>query len=203
MKRLQHLNRKIRLLRLLAVVHAYHYYTMMQLNYKLLQHNNNWQQAEHMSNFMNALMPYKKSSPADFIYDRNEVSDNVLDNYSEFKKWIKIAEEAGINEKTLTAFCKNVDNLQSVVHLKVLGHIFYPNWLTALYLYLDNGISKTELQNTIVEYSLFSGKAKPANLAIFRKTMLDIEKCILEIAHKQINRHIKSNLFKLNTPTTN
>jgi len=193
----KYLNRKIRVLRLLAVVQAYHYYTMMQLNRQLLQFDNNWQEAEHLSNWMSVLMPYKESSPTDFLHNKNEVSDEVLNHYDEFKKWIKSAEEVGISEKTLTAFCKNVDNLQSTFYLKAFGHIFYPDWLTALYLYLENAISKTELQKAFVEYSLFSGKAKPANLAGFRKTVRDIEKNILEIANKQICRNVKNKLGKI------
>ena len=190
------LNRKIRVLRLLAVVQAYHHYTMMQLNRQLLQHDNNWQEAEHLSHWSKVLIPWQESSPTDFLHDKDEVSDEVLDNYNEFKKWIKSAEEVGITEKTLTAFCKNVDNLQSVFRLKAFGHIFYPDWLNAFHLYLDNAISKTELQNTFVEYSLFSGKAKPANLAEFRKIVLEIERNILEISNKQICREIKNKLGK-------
>jgi len=190
------LNRKIRVLRLLAVVQAYHHYTMMQLNRQLLQHDNNWQEAEHLSHWSKVLIPWQESSPTDFLHDKDEVSDEVLDNYNEFKKWIKSAEEVGITEKTLTAFCKNVDNLQSVFRLKAFGHIFYPDWLNAFHLYLDNAISKTELQNTVVEYSLFTGKAKPANLAEFRKTVLEIEKNILQITNKQICRDIKNKTQK-------
>jgi hypothetical protein len=188
----KHLNRKIRVLRLLAVVQAYHYYTMMQLNRELLGHDNSWKNAEHMSHWMNILMPYRECSPTDFIHNKDKLTDEVLDNYDEFKKWINIAEKAGISEKTLTAFCKNVDHLQSVFLLKAFGHIFYPEWLMALFLYLNDAISKTELQNTIVEYSLFSGKTKPANLAAFRKTILEIEKVILQITNKQLYREIKS-----------
>jgi len=188
----KHLNRTIRVLRLLAVVQAYHYYTMMQLNRELMGHDNSWQEAEHMSHWMNILMPYKECSPTDFLYNKNELADTVLNHYDEFKKWIRIAEKAGISEKTLTAFCKNVDNLQSVFILKAFGHIFYPKWLMALFLYLNNAISKTELQNTIVEYSLFSGKAEPADIAEFRKTILEIEKVISQIANKQVYRLSKA-----------
>jgi len=54
----KHLNRKIRVLRFLAVVQAYHHYTMMQLNRELLQHDNSWQEAEHLSHWMSAFMPF-------------------------------------------------------------------------------------------------------------------------------------------------
>ena len=188
----KHLNRKLRVLRLLAVVQAYHHYTMMQLNRQLLQcKNNSWQEAERLSNWFTVFIPVIEHSPTDFIHNKDEVSNEVLDNYGEFKKWLKIAEYVGINEKTLTAFCKNVDNLQSVFRLKAFGHLYYPEWLLALFLYLNNAISKAELKNTIVEISLFEGKAKPANIAEFRKTVLEIENNISQIAYKQIERSAK------------
>jgi len=187
-KELKHLNRKIRVLRLWAVSQAYHHYTMMQLNRKVLQHDNSWQDAMQLSQWMNVIMPHKESSPTDFLHDKNEVSDTVLDNYDEFKKWEEIAEKVGISKKALTAFCKGVDNLQFAFYLKVFGHIFYPEWFAALFLYLHDAISKTDLQNIVVEYSLFTGKAKPANLSELRKTILEIEKNILEITSKQIHR---------------
>jgi len=112
----KHLNRKLRVLRLLAVVQAYHHYTMMQLNRQLLQcKNNSWQEAERLSNWFTVFIPAIEHSPTDFIHNKDEVSNEVLDNYDEFKKWLKIAEYVGINENTLTAFCQNVDNLQSVL----------------------------------------------------------------------------------------
>ena len=190
----KHLNRKIRVVRLLAITQAYHYYTMMQLHRKLLQIDNSWKDAEHLSNWMSELMPYRECSPTEFMHNKDEISETVLDSYAAFKEWIKIAEQAGIREKVLTAFCKSVDNLQSVFMLKVLGHVFYPEWLSALFLYLNDSISKTELQAIVVEYSLFTGKAKPANLALFRKTILEIEETILQIANKQICREIRKNI---------
>ena len=186
------INRKIRVLRLLAVVKAYHHYTMMHMNRELMQHENSWHEAENLSHWVSMLLPYKECSPTDFLYNQDELTDTVLNDYDEFKKWVKIAEKVGISEKALTAFCKNVDNLQSVFRLKTIGHIFYPEWLAVLFLYLNDAISKTELQSAFVEYSLFSGKAKPANIATFRKVVLEIEMIIAQIANKQINRDFKS-----------
>ena len=139
----KHLNRKIRVLRLLVVVQAYHHYTMMQLNRQLLQHDNSWQDAEHLSHWSKVLMPWKESSPKDFLHDKDEVSDEVLNNYDEFKKWVKTAEKVGISE------------------------------------------------NSVVEYSLFTGKVKPSNLAEFRKTVLEIEKNIMQITNKQTCRNVE------------
>ena len=133
-------------------------------------------------------------SPTDFLHNKDEDSDTVLNYYDDFKKWRQVAEKVDINEKTLTAFCKNVDNGQSVFLLKAYGHVFYPEWLMALFLYLNDAISKTELQNTFVEYSLFTGKSEPANLIHFGRTVWEVEKMILEIANKQKNREVKKKL---------
>ena len=187
-KRLNRINRIIRVLRLFAIVKAYHHYTTMQLYRESLEIENSWKNAEHMSHWMNVLMPHKETRPTDFMRNKDEDTDVVIDNYEDFKKWMKIAEAAGVSEKTLTAFCKNVDNLQSVFRLKTLGHIYYPEWLMALFLYLNESISKAELENSFVEYSLFTGKSKPANIAIFRKVVLEIEEVISQINNKQINR---------------
>ena len=188
----KHIKRIIRVLRLLAVVQAYHHYTMMQLYHKSLQHENSWENAERLSDLMNFFMPYKECTPSDFLRDEDKDTNEILDNYEGFKKWAKVAETMCVSEKTLMAFCKNVDNLQSVFQLKAFGHVFYPDWLKALFLYLNNDISKTELQNTFVKYSLFTGKPEPANLAEFRKVIIEIEAVISQITIKQINRNIGS-----------
>ena len=119
----KHLNRKIRVLRLLAVTRAYHHYTMMELYRKSLQHDNTWADAEHLSDFMNAIMPYGESSPKDFLHDKDEMADTVLQNYEEFKRWTELVERTCISEKTLTAFCKNVDNLSEMSIPATLGRI--------------------------------------------------------------------------------
>lgn len=191
----KHQNRKIRVLRLLAVVQAYHYYTMMNVQSELLQHDNSWQEAEFLSNLINMLLPYQDCSPTEFIYDKDDVSEEVLKYYDEFIRWKKFAEKVGISEKTVTAFCKNVDHMNAVFPLKIFGHIYYSDWLMAYYLYLENAISKTDLQKSFVEFSLFSGKTKPANFIKFKKTVLEIEKIIMEITKKQIYREIKKKLF--------
>jgi len=184
---IKYINRIARVMRLLVTIQAYHHYTMMQMSRQLLQVDNSWQDAEHMSNLVNMMMPFLESSPTDFIHNKDEVSDEALDNYNGFKKWVKIAQITGISEKTLTAFCKNVDNSHSVIRLRILGHMYYPDYLKAFLLYLNKSISKTQLQNSFVEFTI-SGKTKPANFAMFRKVILDIEKTMEQIKKKQMSR---------------
>jgi hypothetical protein len=189
--------RRIRVMRLMSVVNAYHHYAMMLLNRELMQSDNSWQEAESFSNFMSILMPNVECSPTDFLFDKNEMSDNALDNYEEFKKWIKYAERVGVREKTLMAFCKNVYNSPSMPRFKVVGHILYPIWLTSLCLYVYDKISKTKLQSVFVEYSFSSGKEEPANLALFRKDIIEIEDKISQISDKQDFRELLSEFAKM------
>ena len=198
--KVKHANRIIRVMRLFAIIKAYHHYTMMELYRESLQVENTWKDAEHISDLMNMFMPYTEFSPTDFLHNKNEITDGALEDYEEFKKWTEMAVVADVSERTLTAFCKNMYNLQSFSILNAYGHIFYPDWLMALFLYLNNAISKTELQKTFVEYSMFTGKPKPADIAQFRKVIIEIEELVSQIANKQTNREIKR---KTNIPCPN
>jgi hypothetical protein len=53
---------------------------------------------------------------------------------------------------------------------------------------LQKEITKEQLRANLVEYSLFTGKSTPGNMARFRKDMIEIEKVISEIHHKQLIR---------------
>ena len=119
------LYRKIRVLRLLAVVQAYHHYTMMQLNRQLLQCDNNWQDAEHLNNWSKVFMPWKESSPTDFLHDEDEVSDEVLNNYDEFKKCIKSALFQKQNFKILLS---NIRCLQGSLNRRILQDLEKRFW---------------------------------------------------------------------------
>jgi hypothetical protein len=61
----------------------------MQLYRKSLQIENTWKDAEQMSYWMNVLMPYKACSPTDFMHNKDEDTDVVLDNYDNFKNMDK------------------------------------------------------------------------------------------------------------------
>ena len=182
------LDRIYRVKRLLAIVKAFHHYTTMQLNQALLKEGNSWKVAEILSEFMNVIAPERNCMPSDFLHDNDEVSNHVLDNYKEYKIWEKNAESVGIEPKTLMAFCKNVENTQSVHQLKMMGHLYYSLWLTDILCYLNNVISKTELEQRFVEFNIITLKPHPANIAMFRKTLLEIEALILNIKIKQLMR---------------
>ena len=180
--------RKLRVLKLLVIVQAYSAYRIMHLDREAMLIENSWQEAERLHRNISAIFPYSKSSVESFIYNKQESADESLKYYDKFKYWLNLAKSVCITETALTAFCKNVESGSSVYWLKCLGHLYYGDWLTSLYQYLEQKITKRQLQASLVEYSLFTGKSIPANMARFRKDMIEIERVITDIYCKQLNR---------------
>ena len=190
--KLKSAGRKIRLLRLLIAVRAYSAYRMMNLNKEAMSIENSWQDAERLQHNINAIFPHYGASVESFIHNKHELADEALKYYDEFKYWLHVVKSVCITEIALTAFCKNIENGSSAYWLKAIGYLYYGDWLTSLYLYLHKKITKEQLHTSLVEYSLFTGKASSANMAFFRKNMIEIEKVIAEIQNKQLNRKIKT-----------
>ena len=192
MKELKNLDRKLRVLKLHAIVMAFSQYTQMELHRSLIKHKNDWNDAENTKNLIHFFFPDRELKTEDFLLSKDELSDEVIDRYNEFKSWIPVIRFLGIPEKTVKAFCKNVDNTASIWLLKSTGHLYYPFYFGAIYKYLDGTISKEELKKSFVEYSIFTGKATPVRLRLFRRTIIKIEKLIDEIMTKQAARSGKS-----------
>ena len=193
-KELKQEKRKLRILRLLVIVQAYSAYRIMYLDSEAMQIENNWQEAERLQQSLNAIFPHSNASVESFIYNKQELADEALKHYDKFNYWLHLAEFVCISGTTLTAFCKNVESGSSSYWLKCLGHLYYGDWLTALYLYLKKEITKKQLQASLVEYSLFTGKSKPVNMARFRRDMAEIERVIAGIYFKQLNRKAKTSM---------
>lgn len=171
---------------------AFSQYTQMELHRELIKHKNDWRDAEKTRDLIHFFFPDRELKTEDFLIGKDELTDKVIDKYNDFKSWIPVAEFLGIPEKTVKAFCKNVDNTASVWRLKSTGHLHYPLYFSAVYKYLDGAISKEDLKESFVEYSIFGGKATPARLRLFRRSIIQIERLIDEIMTKQAVRCGKS-----------
>ena len=191
-KQIKNIGRKLRVLRLHAIVRAYSAYTQMELNREIMLHKNDWNTAEKTKCLIEFFFPDKELKVEQFIYNQNELSEKALDFHDEFKSWISVAEFLGIPEKTITAFCKNVDKTCSIFRLKSTGHLHYPTYFNAIYRFLDGKINKEDMMKSFVEYSIFTGKATPLRLSLLRHSVIEIEKLINEIILKQATRSGKS-----------
>ena len=187
-KELKNLERKWRVLKLHAVIKAYSEFTIMEANRVLLNHDNSWKTAEKTKDLIEFLFPGREVKTEDFIYEKDKLSDKVLDMYAEYKRWIPLLEIYGVPAMTLKSFCKNVNRTSSIWTLKTFGHMYYPLYLNAIYGYLEGKVSKDELKSSFVECSLFDGKTRPVQSTQLRRTIIKIERLIDEIMKKQATR---------------
>ena len=173
-----------RVMRLMAIAKSYYHYRIVYLNHQILQDDNNWEKAEALSDAWNTLEPHSEYSPTDFIHDKDKLTNEIIEHYEESKYWIDFALQVGIDLKTLTRFCGNVHDSQPTYKFKEVGYVFYSKFIMALYLYLNERLSKKELWDAYFDKS-YSKEYKPASIAEFRKTLLDIEKEVEEIENMQ------------------
>ena len=187
-KELKNINRKLRVLKLHALVNAFSAFTQMELNRSLIFCKNSWSEAEKTRDLIHFFFPDWEVKVEEFLYKKDELSEKTLNYYNEFKSWLPITEFLGLPDKTVEAFCKNINATDTIWMLKTTGHLYYPIYFNALYKYLNCDISKKDLINSFVEYSLFDGKTTPACLPLFRRSIIRIEKLIDEILVKQATR---------------
>ena len=182
------ISRQQRALRLSAIVNAYSAFTQMELGRCLLKSKNDWSQAEKTKDLIQFFWPDRELKVEDFIHNKNEQADKVIDKYEEYKAWIPVIEFLGVPGKTVEAFCRNVDKANSIWMLKTLGHLHYPLYFSALNRYLGGEISKEDLKKSFVEYSILDGSTRPIDSRLFRRSIVKIEKLIDEIMTKQAHR---------------
>ena len=164
-----------RVMRLMALAKTYYHYKVVYMNHQMLQSNNSWEKAEKLSDAWNTVTPNLEYSPTDFIHDKDELTNEIIEHYEESKYWIDFAIQVGLSLRTLTMFCGNDSNLLPTYKFKEIGYIFYSKFIMALYLYINEKLSKKELLDAYFD-KMYLKEHKPASVAEFRRTLLDIEK---------------------------
>lgn len=176
-----------RVLNLFLLVNAYHHYTLLELHTNILKSDNSYKDAESMSGMINSLFN-RETKPSDFIHDNQEVANEALDNYESLQMWLSSAEENNITPQSVIAFCKAVEYGEKVIWLKTLGHLYYPEYLRNLILYMTGAISRNDLMERFIEYSVFTQTTHKASFVHFRKSLLKIEELYNAIDSKQKSR---------------
>jgi hypothetical protein len=186
--KLKTIDRKIRVVRLNAIVRAFSAFTEMELNRSLMYRKNDWREAEKTRDLIHLFFPDRAIKTEQFLYRQNDLAEKALSLYDEYKKWLYAAGIMGIPESTVNAFCRNADKTFSLWMLKATGHLHYPLYLDSISRYLDGTISKRKLKDSFVEISIFDGKKNPANLRLFRRAIIRMESLLDEILQKQADR---------------
>ncbi|KAA6348671.1 hypothetical protein EZS27_003904 [termite gut metagenome] len=176
-----------RIFKLFFIVSMYNIFYQMTLKSRVLNCSNSFEAAEKTATLMNMIFPDKDISPREFIHDRNEVSNEVIQEYESYKSLLSYCETAGVSRRTLEAFC-NKELYEKSIFILPFDHFYYETYLGAILDYL-NGITTIEnMKSNFFEISLFTKGKKAANLCRFRKAMIKIELLINEILGKQIER---------------
>ena len=189
---IKNIDRKLRILRLYLFCKSFFIYNHMELHRKAIMEKNDWNKAERKRDSFRCLFPDRNIKVEEFLYDKNELSDKVIDYYNDFTKCLTLGELLGIQKRTVEAFCKNVYHTSSCYHLKGLGCLHYPLWINAIFRYLDNTLSKENLIFNFVEYSIYDREVFPARFSLFRNSIIIIEKLVNEITTKQATRYRRS-----------
>lgn len=164
----------------------------MELNREVALMKNDWNEAEKTRNMLNFFFPDRHIKIEEIMHSESDMIEKSLNFYEQFREWLYFTNFSGIPNKTVDAFCKNVNNTYSIFTLRSWGHLTYPRYFSALLLYLNNELSKNDLIKCFVDIDIFTGKTTSANLSWFRHSIIKMEALIDEIMAKQAARCGKS-----------
>lgn len=184
----------LRVLRVYALSKLYADYRDIYLNECLLKHDNDYSNAEKLSDMINSVF-MGETKPTDFIKDYDKITNELIDKSREFKIELDRINQStcGLNKKGVLAFCKQVEH-GSFHLLKINNQFHYQS--RYLLSYCQSAIDKETFLEGMKEVSLFT-KKKKTNNQFFKRTFLAIEKTHYEIMSKQYLR----NYDKENTTT--
>ncbi|WGK93763.1 MULTISPECIES: hypothetical protein [Flavobacterium] len=187
---LRKISQRQRIIRLLLLSHAYRLYSKISINHSLLRSSNNYQNAEKMSDFVNFIFNVQKSIPSDFIYNKNELTNEIIDDHKEFSELVKGWEKVdnNVSKNLIEAFCKAIEHGNKCIALKISPFAIYQ--FQALFSYSISEMSKKSLLEELCEYSLFTNNILPINGKKIRYTINEIERLYNEISDKQKQRSI-------------
>lgn len=189
---IQYEKRKIRqltrLIRVSFAITAYSKYARMETKRQLLKCENTWESAESTKKLIGLFFPDREVKTEEFIHDKDELTNKVIELHKEYQMFLSLSSNLKVPKCTIDAFCKSVEFGDKVYFLKSLGQVYYPDYLLHIHAYIQRSITKEQLQKSLVEYSIFTGGCKKADLRFFRKTLIETERLLNEIQEKQIAR---------------
>jgi hypothetical protein len=181
-----------RILRLTFLTEAFEKYLNIELKRRLLESENTWKSAEQAKVLVALFFPGKETKTEDFIHDKNMLSDEIIDGYGEFKKFVSEYGPAfNIPEGAVMAFCKHEKENRQIFPLAEIDCIHYDVYLNNLFSYVTGEIGKEQLKNSIVMTFPFSLKKQSLNISRFRRSMIRAELLLEEMQRKMENREVK------------
>lgn len=180
--------RSLRIMKAFLLIKFAHLYSQRCLHQSLMKSKNDYHTAENVSNMINDIFG-GKTSPKDFIYDKNEQADKCINLTKEMKSYEGVLKTLNIDPQDVYAFCADVEYNNSVrlfrcygqLAMYVIGHIM--NYDLGM-------ITKDEALKKIQHLKDF--EFAPKNLSVVtRKIVVQVEEAFGLVFLRRIVRKFK------------
>ena len=121
-KNSRQLTRSFRIMRAFLLIKFAHLYSQRCLHQSLMKSKNDYHTAENVSNMINDIFG-GKTSPQDFICDKNEIADKCINLTEEMKSYEGVLKTLNIDPQDVYAFCADVEYNNSVPLFRCYGQI--------------------------------------------------------------------------------
>ncbi|WP_424651232.1 hypothetical protein [Capnocytophaga gingivalis] len=165
-----------------------HLYSQRCLHQSLMKSKNDYHTAENVSNMINNIFG-GKTSPKDFICDKNEQADKCISLTEEMKSYEGVLKTLNIDPQDVYAFCADVEHNNSVPLFRCYGQLAM--YVIGHIMNYDLGmITKDEALKKIQHLKDF--EFAPKNLSVVtRKIVLQVEEAFGLVFLRRIVRKFK------------
>ena len=180
--------RSLRIMKTFLLIKYAHLYSQRCLHQSLMKSKNDYHTAENVSNMINNIFG-GKTSPKDFICDKNEQADKCISLTEEMKSYEGVLKTLNIDPQDVYAFCADVEYNNSVPLFRCYGQLAM--YVIGHIMNYDLGmITKDEALKKIQHLKDF--EFAPKNLSVVtRKIVLQVEEAFGLVFLRRIVRKFK------------
>ena len=180
--------RSLRIMKTFLLIKYAHLYSQRCLHQSLMKSKNDYHTAENVSNMINNIFG-GKTSPKDFICDKNEQADKCISLTEEMKSYEGVLKTLNIDPQDVYAFCADVEHNNSVPLFRCYGQLAM--YVIGHIMNYDLGmITKDEALKKIQHLKDF--EFAPKNLSVVtRKIVLQVEEAFGLVFLRRIVRKFK------------
>ena len=187
-KNSRQLKRSLRIMKAFLLIKYAHLYSQRCLHQSLMKSKNDYRTAENVSNMINDIFG-GKTTPQDFICDKNEQADKCINLTEEMKSYEEVIKTLAIDPQDVYAFCADVEYNNSVPLFRCYGQLAM--YVIGHIMNYDLGmITKDEALKKIQHLKDF--EFAPKNLSmVTRKIVVQVEEAFGLVFLRRIVRKFK------------
>lgn len=180
--------RSLRIMKTFLLIKYAHLYSQRCLHQSLMKSKNDYHTAENVSNMINDIFG-GKTSPQDFICDKNEQADKCINLTEEMKSYEGVLKTLNIDPQDVYAFCADVEYNNSIPLFRCYGQLAM--YVIGHIMNYDLGmITKDEALKKIQHLKDF--EFAPNNLSVVtRKIVIQVEEAFGLVCLKRVVRRCK------------